>query len=122
MKKLRRKVYMTAGYNTISLGTGRKEFNPKKPRPGIKEAGQGVLKQIGGAKNVDESVIGNFMAGRFNSQGHLDGFIPMIDKGLSMKPAVRVEGACASGGLSLVTGIRQVLAETSEVALKFKIR
>ena len=88
---------MTAGYNTVSLGTGRKEFNPRKPRPGIehyiKEAGQGVLKQIGGAKNVDESVIGNFMAGRFNKQGHLDGFIPMIDKGLSMKPAVRVEGA-----------------------------
>ena len=54
MKKLRRKVYMTAGYNTISLGTGRSEFNPKKPRPGIehyiKEAGQGTLKQIGGAK------------------------------------------------------------------------
>ena len=54
MKKLRRKVYMTAGYNTISLGTGRKEFNPRKPRPGIehyiKEAGQGVLQQIGVSK------------------------------------------------------------------------
>lgn len=121
MKKLRKKVYMTAGYNTISLGTGRREFNPKKSRPGIehyiKEAGQGVLKQIGGAKNVDESVIGNFMAGRFNSQGHLDGFIPMIDKELVMKPSVRVEGACASGGLSLVTGIRNILAETAEVSL-----
>ena len=35
MNKLRRKVYMTAGYNTISLGTGRKEFNPKKSRPGL---------------------------------------------------------------------------------------
>jgi len=56
---------MTAGFNTISLGTGRKEFNPRKERPGIehylKEAGQGVLKQIeGGAKSVDESVLGNF--------------------------------------------------------------
>ncbi len=30
MKKLRRKVYMVAGYNTISMGTGRKEFNPKR--------------------------------------------------------------------------------------------
>ena len=121
MKKLRRKVYMTAGYNTISLGTGRKEFNPKKPRPGIehyiKEAGQGTLKQIGGAQNVDESVIGNFMASRFNRQGHLDGFVPMIDKGLAMKPATRVEGACASGGLSLVTGIRNILSETAEVNL-----
>jgi len=45
---------MTGGYNTISMGTGRSEFHPKKPRPGlehyIKEAGQGTLKQIGGAK------------------------------------------------------------------------
>jgi len=66
MKKLRRKVYMVAGYNSISMGSGRKEFNPKKTMPGledyIKEAGQGTLKKIGGAKNVDECVIGNFMA------------------------------------------------------------
>ncbi|MFH1297783.1 MAG: 3-ketoacyl-CoA thiolase [Bacteroidota bacterium] len=119
--KLRKKVYMVAGYNTISLGTGRKEFNPKKPRPGIdeyiKEAGQGVLKQIGGAKNVDEAVIGNFIAARFNRQGNLAAFMPYIDPGLRYKPAVRVEGACASGALALVTGIRSVLAETAEVVL-----
>ena len=58
MKKNRRKVFMAAGYNTVSLGTGRKEFHPKKPRPGleeyIQEAGRGTLTQIGGGKNVDE--------------------------------------------------------------------
>ncbi len=121
MKNLRRKVYMAAGYNTISLGTGRKEFNPKKPRPDIehyiKEAGQGTLKQIGGAKNVDEGVIGNFMAARFNKQGHLAGFIPMIDEGLQYKPSARVEGACASGALALTTGIKSILAETADVVL-----
>ena len=121
MNKLRRKVYMAAGYNTISLGTGRKEFNPKKPRPDlehyIKEAGQGTLKQIGGAKNVDEGAIGNFMASRFNKQGHLAGFIPMIDEDLQYKPCIRTEGACASGALSLASGIKSVLAETAEVVL-----
>ena len=75
MKNLRRSVYLTAGYNTISFGSGRKEFHPKKPRPGleeyIKEAGEGSLKMIGGAKNVDEGVISNFMAARFNKQGNL---------------------------------------------------
>ncbi|GAB4280801.1 MAG: thiolase domain-containing protein [Marinilabiliales bacterium] len=119
--KLRKKVYMTAGYNTISLGTGRKEFNPKKERPGldyyIKEAGQGVLKQIGGAKNVDEAVIGNFMASRFNKQGHLAAFIPMIDPDLTFIPCTRVEGACASGSLALASGIKNVLAETADVVL-----
>lgn len=121
MTKLRRKVYMVAGYNTISMGTGRKEFNPKKERPGleeyIKEAGQGVLKAIGGAQNVDESVIGNFIGARFNAQGNMAAFFPFIDEGLRYKPAVRVEGACGSGALALVTGIRSVLAETAEVVL-----
>ena len=121
MTKLRRKVYMVAGYNTISMGTGRKEFNPKKERPGLeeylKEAGQGVLKQIGGAKNVDEVVIGNFMSARFNKQAHLGAFAAHIDQGLKYKPSISVEGACGSGGLALATGIRAVLAETAEVVL-----
>lgn len=121
MKKLRKKVYMTAGYNTISLGTGRKEFHPKKPRPGIehyiKEAGQGTLKQIGGGKNVDEGVIGNFMAPRFNKQANLPGFIPMIDQDLQWKPSISVEGACGSGALALMSGIKSVLAETADVVL-----
>ncbi|NCA86699.1 MAG: 3-ketoacyl-CoA thiolase [Clostridia bacterium] len=111
---MQKKIYMAAGYNTVSMGTGRKEFNPKKSRPGlehyISEAGQGALKQMGGALNVDESVIGNFMAARFNRQGHLAGFIPMIDEGLRFKPAVRVEAACASGGMALITGIKNALA------------
>ena len=112
---------MTAGYNTISMGTGRKEFNPKKERPGledyIREAGQGSLKMIGGAANVDECVIGNFMAGRFNKQAHLGAFMGMIDEGLRNKPSTRVEGACCSGGLALMYGIRSVLAETADVVL-----
>jgi acetyl-CoA C-acetyltransferase/acetyl-CoA acyltransferase len=119
MKKMNRKIYMAAGYNTISMGTGRKEFNPKKERPGleqyISEAGKGTLAQVGGARNIDESVIGNFMASRFNKQGHLAGFIPMIDEGLNFKPSIRVEAACASGGMALITGIKSVLAGADAV-------
>ncbi|MFO8129729.1 MAG: hypothetical protein R6T99_07535 [Bacteroidales bacterium] len=119
--KLRKKIYMTAGYNTISLGTGRSEFNPKKSRPGIehyiKEAGQGTLKKIGGAKNIDEGVIGNFMAARFNKQGNLPGFIPYIDEELQWKPCSSVEGACGSGALALVAGMKSVLADTAGTVL-----
>ena len=119
--KLRKKVYMTAGYNAISLGTGRKEFNPKKERPGLeyymKEAGQGTLKQIGGADKVDEGVVGNFMASRFNKQGHLGAFMPMIDPKMMYKPSIRTEAACASGGVALVAGIKSVLAESADVVL-----
>ncbi|NOU18678.1 MAG: 3-ketoacyl-CoA thiolase [Bacteroidales bacterium] len=118
---MKRKIYMTAGYNTISLGTGRKEFNPKKPRPSIehyiKEAGKATVKSLGGAKNVDEGVIGNFMACRFVKQAHLGAFMPIIDDGLRYKPSLRVEGACASGGLALISGIRSVLSESADVVL-----
>ncbi len=119
--KLRKKIYLIAGYNTISMGSGRKEFHPKKPRPELedymKEAGQGVLKQIGGAANVDECVVGNFIAARYNKQANLAGFFPMVDEGLKYKPCVRVEGACGTGALAVATAIKSVLAETADVVL-----
>ncbi|MGZ5452977.1 MAG: thiolase C-terminal domain-containing protein [Candidatus Aminicenantales bacterium] len=121
MKKNRRKVFMAAGYHTTSMGTGRKEFHPKKPRPGleeyIQEAGRGVLAQIGGGKCVDEGIIGNFMAARFNKQGHLAALIPSIDPDLRWKPSTRVECACASGGVALTTAMKSVLAGTADVVL-----
>jgi len=83
----------------------------------IQEAGRATLQKIGGAKHVDECVIGNFMAARFNNQAHLAAFMPAIDPALRYKPAVRVEGACASGGLAVITAVKSVLAGTAEVVL-----
>jgi len=121
MSKLHKKVYMVGGYNTVSLGTGRREFNPKKPRPGIehyiKESAENTLQMIGGPDNVDECVIGNFMAARYVKQGHLGGFFPYANETLQFKPATRVEGACASGGLALLSGIKSILAGVSDVVL-----
>jgi len=121
MKKLRKPVYACAGYNTVSFGSGRREFHPKKPRPGleeyIKEAGEGVIKQINDVNNIDEGVIGNFMAARFNRQGNLPGFIPYIHPTLEYKPCTRVEGACGSGGLALYTAIKSVCCDISDVVL-----
>ncbi|NLN95431.1 MAG: 3-ketoacyl-CoA thiolase [Bacteroidales bacterium] len=121
MKKLRKRIFLTAGYNTVSIGTGRKEFNPKKQMPGLehymKEAGQASIAAVGGAQHIDECVVGNFMSARFNKQAHLGAFMPMIDEGLRYKPAMSVEGACASGGLALLAGVRSVLAETADMVL-----
>jgi len=118
---MRKKIYITAGYNTISLGTGRREFHPKKPRPGlehyIKEAGESTLKQIGGAANVDETVISNFNAAQYNKQSNLPGYAPYIDEKLRFKPSTRVEGACGSGGMAVATGIKFLLSGESEVVL-----
>ena len=122
MRKLRKPIYFVAGHYTMSMGSGRPEFNPKKERPGleyyIQEAGKGVMAQIGGeAQKIDEGVIGNFMAARYNHQGHLAAFIPSIDPALLYKPCMRVEGACASGGLALTSAIKSVLAEMADVVL-----
>lgn len=121
MRKLRKPVYLAAGYNTISFGSGRKEFNPKKPMPGIEhyinEAGRGVIAQISDPDIIDEGVISNFMAARFNRQGHLASLIPDIHPSLLYKPCTRVEGACGSGGLAWVTAMKIILADLADVVL-----
>lgn len=121
MNKLRKPVYLAAGAYTVSLGSGRKEFDPKKARPGIEwyiqEAGKLCLSQINQPENIDEGVIGNFMAARFNKQGHLAAFLPSIHPALQYKPMVRVEGACCSGGLAMATGIKNVLADMADTVL-----
>jgi acetyl-CoA acetyltransferase len=121
MSFLRKKIYACAGFNTISLGTGRKEFHPKKPRPGIehyiKEAGLGTINQIKNPDNIDEGVIGNFVAARFCRQGNLGAFFPMVHPTFQYKPCTRVEGACDSGGLALVVSIKTILADLADVVL-----
>jgi acetyl-CoA C-acetyltransferase/acetyl-CoA acyltransferase len=121
MMQLSKPVYLTAGYHTIFLGSGRKEFHPKKPRPGIEhyviEAGKGTLAQIKDPQAIDEGVIANFMAARFNRQGNLPAFFPAIDPTLKYKPFTRVEGACGSGGLGVYTAIKSVLSGLSDAVL-----
>ncbi len=121
MPFFRKKIYACAGFYTVSLGTGRKEFHPKKPRPGleyyIKEAGLGSVNQINNPENIDEGIIGNFVAERFCRQGNLGGFFPMVHPTFQYKPCMRVEGACDSGGLALVSSIKTVLADLADVVL-----
>ncbi len=118
---MKKRVFITGGYNTISMGSGRKEFNPKRARAKlldyIQEAGKASLEMVGGAKNVDEAIISNFNASGFNNQSHLAAMLPSIDKGLKYKPCTRVEGACASGGLALVTAFKSILSDCSESVL-----
>jgi acetyl-CoA C-acetyltransferase len=117
MRRLRRRIFIAAGHNTVCFGSGRKEFHPKQPMPAfetyIRDAARGVLDQIPNPV-FDEGVIANFMAGRFLKQGNLPGFLPMAVPGLLGKPCVRVEGACGSGGLALAAAARSILAETAE--------
>ncbi len=121
MPFFRKKIFACAGFYTMALGTGRKEFHPKKPRPGIehyiKEAGIGSINQITDPENIEEGIIGNFVAERFCRQGNLGGFFPMMHPTFQYKPCMRVEGACDSGGLALVSSIKTILADVADVVL-----
>lgn len=121
MSFLRKPIYATAGYNTVSLGQGRKEFRPKEPRPGIehyiKEAGQGALAQVKNPEAIDEGVMTNFMMARYNRQGNRPGFFPMIHPSFRYKPATGTEGACDSGGLGLAVACKTILADVADAVL-----
>lgn len=116
-RKLRKKVYFAAGFNTTYFGSGRPEFHPKKPMPTFETyltgAAQGTLAQIP-QPGFDEGVVANFMAGRFLKQGNLPGFLPMAVPDLKGKPCTRVEGACGSGGLALVAAIKSILSDMAD--------
>ncbi len=117
MRKLRKKVYVAAGYNTTYFGPGRKEFDPKKPmRPFeeyLKETAEGTCAQVQNS-DFDEGVIGSFMSGRFLKQANLPGFLPYMVPPLYGKPCTGVEGACGTGGRAITTAVRGVLSDFAD--------
>ncbi len=121
MTKLRKPLFACAPFHTTYLGPGRKEFHPKKPRPGIEhyifEAGKGCLTQVASPGALDEAVIGNFMASRFVRQGHLAAFLPAVHESLLHKPCTRVEGACGSGGMAVSAAVKSVLSDQADTVL-----
>lgn len=121
MRKLRKKVYGCAAAHTIYLGPGRREFHPKKPRPGIEEyvfeAGRESIKQVANPAAIDQGVIGNFMASRYARQGHLNALLPAVHETLLHKPCTRTEGACGSGGVAVSTAANAILADMADAVL-----
>lgn len=117
MKKFRKKVYAAAGYNTVFMGPGRKEFDPSKPlRPFeeyLQETAQGTCSQLKEIA-IDEGIIGSFMSGRFIKQANLPGFLPFMVPELQGKPCTAVEGACGTGGRAIAMAVRSILSELSD--------
>ena len=78
MRGLRKKIYIGAAYNTMYFGSGRKEFNPKKPMPTFEsyltEAADGTCAQVANP-DFDEGVIGNFMAGISKADHDVDSIV-----------------------------------------------
>jgi acetyl-CoA acyltransferase len=68
------------------------------------------------AEQVDKAWIGNFVGELFVNQGHLGAAVVGANPGLVNKPVMRVEGACASGGLAFACAV-DALKAGSDIAL-----
>jgi len=68
------------------------------------------------ADHVDSIIVGNMSAGQFVGQEHLG---PLLADHLGMAgtPAMRVESACASGGVALRTAFLEVASGASDLVL-----
>lgn len=118
----REKVYILGSSVTNFIGKFHPDFIWKKhPDFGKKEnpdlegylsqAFEEALKDAGiEASAIDKGYVGNFAGELFNNQGHLGSVLAGVHKGLHGKPFMRVEGACASGGLALIAAIDAIQA------------
>jgi len=105
--------------NIHILGTGMTKFGElwdSSPTDLAKDAMEQALKtSLLKARNIDALFIGNMLSGILNNQVNLNG---LFAKELGMYvPAMRIEGACASGGLALHSGVQSILAGTYKTVM-----
>ena len=128
-RPLGKRAFIVGGHITKFIGGRHPDFiwkkHPdfgKKENPGLEdyitEATNGALENTGvDAEAIDKMWIGNFCGELFNNQGHLGAALVGSNPGLMNKPSMRVEGACASGGLAFASALDSIQAGSSDVAL-----
>nr|3ZBK_A Chain A, 3-KETOACYL-COA THIOLASE-LIKE PROTEIN [Leishmania mexicana]3ZBK_B Chain B, 3-KETOACYL-COA THIOLASE-LIKE PROTEIN [Leishmania mexicana]3ZBN_A Chain A, 3-KETOACYL-COA THIOLASE-LIKE PROTEIN [Leishmania mexicana]3ZBN_B Chain B, 3-KETOACYL-COA THIOLASE-LIKE PROTEIN [Leishmania mexicana]3ZBN_C Chain C, 3-KETOACYL-COA THIOLASE-LIKE PROTEIN [Leishmania mexicana]3ZBN_D Chain D, 3-KETOACYL-COA THIOLASE-LIKE PROTEIN [Leishmania mexicana]5LNQ_A Chain A, 3-ketoacyl-CoA thiolase-like protein [Lei len=133
------RVFIVGGHITPFVGKGSPLFIDKKhPDFGKKKnmtleeilatTVQGTMEHSGlsGREGiVDQVVVGNFLGELFSSQGHLGpaaiGSLTYGQAGsknpLMYKPAMRVEGAAASGGLAVISAMNALKSGSADITL-----
>jgi acetyl-CoA acyltransferase len=121
---LSRRVFVLGGHTTPFIGKNHPDFIWKRhPEFGVREnpnledyidrAVNGALEATGvEAKAIQKAWIGNFVGELFSNQGHLGAAVVGAHKDLLYKPVMRVEGACASGGLAFASAIDAIQGGT----------
>ncbi|CAE7897744.1 unnamed protein product [Symbiodinium microadriaticum] len=75
------------------------------------ESIQGAFRETGAKPEaIDRIYVGNFAGELFNSQGHLGAAVAAAHPALLHRPSMRVEAACASGGLACAEAVRAICA------------
>lgn len=112
-----RRVFVVGGSNTAFIGKGHPDFIWKN-HPDFGKRTNASLRElltravadaaaITGADLglVDRAYVGNFVGELFVNQGHLGAALAGVAPALEFKPSMRVEGACASGGLAMCCAV-----------------
>ena len=123
-----RRAFVIGGHTTPFIGKRHPDFvwkrHPdfgKRENPTIEEyittAVVGALSATQTpAAEVEKAWLGNFTGELFSNQGHLGAALVGAHPDLLYKPVMRVEGACASGGLAFSCAVESIRAGT-DVAL-----
>jgi acetyl-CoA acyltransferase len=118
----RRRSFILGGAHTQFLGKGHPDFIWKRhpdfgsrENPTLEEtitsAVDAALTETGvDPAQIERGYIGNFTGELFNQQGHLGAALAGSNPAFEHKPFMRVEGACASGGLALVAATDAIRA------------
>lgn len=107
-------IYILGGYQTDFARNWAKEN--KHISAMMREAYEGSLASTEiNPKDIDATFIGNFAAEIFCMQGHLGSFFIDFDPCFRGLPTYRVEAACASGGLAILTAMAHIRAGLYDV-------
>ena len=122
-----RKVFVVGGAHTPFIGKGHPDFIWKRhpdfgtrENPTLREhltqaVAQASAVTVVAPAAVDRAFVGNFVGELFVNQGHLGAALAGAHPDLAGKPSMRVEGACASGGLALSCGVDAIRAGANTV-------
>jgi acetyl-CoA acyltransferase len=117
-----RRVFLLGGAHTTFIGKGHPDFvwknHPdfgKRENPTIEghlaTAVQAAFDITGvDPASIQRGYVGNFVGELFCQQGHLGAALAGSHPALDGKPMMRVEGACASGGLALLCAVDAIRA------------
>ena len=98
-----REVSIIGAYETIHGNLGDRFL-----RDMVTEAGNGAIKDAGiDRKEIQAVYVGNYAGNEFNNQNTMASYVSTV-LGLGDRPAMRLEGACASGGLAMAQGFLAV--------------
>ncbi len=119
---LARRAFIAGGAHTSFIGKGHPDFVWKghpdfgsRDNPtfedDLKEAVHGCLDDTGAdPATIDRLYLGNFVGELFVKQGHMGAALVGSHPAFEGKPAARLEGACASGGLAVLAGLDAIAA------------